>query len=438
YGVEISTGNQASNLLFANNTIANVSHDYGGSAGSTWATYGLRINLCGGIRILNNTIYLRGQYRNSGSTTSTGFSHGIGFVSTCSNNDVRNNIVSNRMTGVTGSKAWAIYATASATFTNFDFNVLDTASGNPLQGFIGNFGGTDISTLAAFQSSFGSNLNTVVASPTYLDSTETADLHLGTVPPALLRGTSAVSGFVANDMDNVARSLYIRGADEVKANITYTQQPSGATLCPGNALNLVASVASPITFNDNINRSGASPSYQWTLNGNPISGAVNATYSVSAVSATDAGVYRCITYVSTIDSAVSNPATITVNVTTSITAQPSGSSVCLGQNFTLSVSASGTALTYQWRRNGTNVTGATNASYTVAGSASTFGSYDVVITGSCGTVTSNSVTVSERTATSITAQPTASPSSVCLGGSFTLSVSAAGSNVGYQWRRNGT
>jgi hypothetical protein len=137
------------------------------------------------------------------------------------------------------------------------------------------------------------------------------------------------------------------------------------------------------------------------------------------------------------DSSLSNQATVTVNVTTEITTQPSAASVCAGQNFTVSVLATGTALNYQWRRNGSNVSGATNSSYTVAGSASTFGTYDVVVTGSCGTVTSNSVTVSEITATSITTQPIASPTNVCLGESFTMSVSASASNIGYQWRRNG-
>jgi hypothetical protein len=71
------------------------------------------------------------------------------------------------------------------------------------------------------------------------------------------------------------------------------------------------------------------------------------------------------------DSSLSNQATVTVNVTTEITTQPSAASVCAGQNFTVSVLATGTALNYQWRRNGSNVSGATNSSYTVAGSAST-------------------------------------------------------------------
>jgi len=61
----------------------------------------------------------------------------------------------------------------------------------------------------------------------------------------------------------------------------------------------------------------------------------------------------------------------------------SGGSVLLSAN-------SGTGLTYQWKKNNSNISGATASSY----SASTAGSYTVVISNSCGSsVTSSAVTV---------------------------------------------
>src|SRR2546422_2254966 len=67
-------------------------------------------------------------------------------------------------------------------------------------------------------------------------------------------------------------------------------------------------------------------------------------------------------------SVTSNAATLTVNaavVPPSITTQPTSQTVTAGQSATFSVAASGTApLSYQWRKNGTAISGATSASYT--------------------------------------------------------------------------
>jgi hypothetical protein len=75
-----------------------------------------------------------------------------------------------------------------------------------------------------------------------------------------------------------------------------------------------------------------------------------------------------------------------------ITIQPADRTVTAGQTATFSVAATGTApLTYQWRRNGTAIAGATSSSYTtpattLADSGSTF---DVLVTNGQGSVTSS-------------------------------------------------
>ena len=79
---------------------------------------------------------------------------------------------------------------------------------------------------------------------------------------------------------------------------------------------------------------------------------------------------------------------------TTITAQPTVQATCAGSAFTVAVTATGANLTYQWRLNGTNIAGATSASYTVStATAANAGTYDVVINGLCGNVTSNAVAV---------------------------------------------
>jgi Phosphoesterase family/Immunoglobulin domain len=80
----------------------------------------------------------------------------------------------------------------------------------------------------------------------------------------------------------------------------------------------------------------------------------------------------------------------------SITTQPANQTVVAGQTATFTVVATGTApLSYQWQKNGANITDAASSSYSTAAtvtsdSGSTF---DVVVSNSAGTATSNAATL---------------------------------------------
>ncbi len=78
-----------------------------------------------------------------------------------------------------------------------------------------------------------------------------------------------------------------------------------------------------------------------------------------------------------------------------IATQPQSQTVVLGAGLTLSVGASGQGpFTYQWRKDGTPLTGATHASYTVsAATTDAAGTYTVVITSPQGTLTSAAAVV---------------------------------------------
>ena len=83
-------------------------------------------------------------------------------------------------------------------------------------------------------------------------------------------------------------------------------------------------------------------------------------------------------------------------VAPTITSQPTSQIVTTGQTATFSVSANGTApLSYQWHRNGSNISGATSNSYTtLAITTSDSGSaFDVVISNTAGSVKSNTATL---------------------------------------------
>ncbi|WP_051951706.1 T9SS sorting signal type C domain-containing protein [Flavobacterium sp. ASV13] len=146
--------------------------------------------------------------------------------------------------------------------------------------------------------------------------------------------------------------------------------------------------------------------------------------------------------------AVNATGTITVNSAPAITTQPvAPAAVCSGNGTrTLTVTATGTNLTYVWKKDGTAVTnggvisGATTASLTLTNpTTANQGNYTVDISGSCTpTVTSTAVTVAVNTAPSITTQPTA-PAATCSGtGTRTITVVASGTNLAYVWKKDGT
>lgn len=121
-----------------------------------------------------------------------------------------------------------------------------------------------------------------------------------------------------------------------------------------------------------------------------------------------------------------------------ISVQPLSSTVSVGQAVTLSVTASGNGpFTYQWRLNGTNISGATGASYTIpSANASHGGSYSVVVTDPFGSVTSSTASLNVHTPPVVTNQPAFF--SQIMGPERTFSVTATGTGpFTYQWRLNG-
>jgi hypothetical protein len=212
---------------------------------------------------------------------------------------------------------------------------------------------------------------------------------------------------------------------------------TSTTICPATTVNFSVSSSSNM---------GASPTYQWRLNGTNISGATSSTYTTSSLLNSDQislvmtsslpGL--CLTN----NPATSNNISFTVTPATSITTEPISASACLGTSQSFTVVAVGTGtLTYQWRKNGVNITGnasAQTATLTLSGITSgDADNYSVLVTGSCGTATSNTVTLSISPATVISTQPLTQTS--CAGSNVTFSVTATGSGtISYQWRKNGT
>ncbi len=88
-------------------------------------------------------------------------------------------------------------------------------------------------------------------------------------------------------------------------------------------------------------------------------------------------------------------ATTTTATAPTITTQPQNQTVTVGQSASFTVAATGTApLAYQWRRNGTNIGGATNATYAFTASLADNGAqYSVVVSNGSGSATSANATL---------------------------------------------
>jgi len=136
-------------------------------------------------------------------------------------------------------------------------------------------------------------------------------------------------------------------------------------------------------------------------------------------------------------SATSDPASLTVESPPAITQQPTDQAACIDGPVTFQVAAVGsTPLTYQWRKDGGNIDGATQSSYTIdAVAAEDAGEYDVVVSNPCGSQTSEPATL---TVTDVGPSITEHPADqiVCEGDAVIFTVVAEGDGLSYQWRKD--
>ena len=174
-----------------------------------------------------------------------------------------------------------------------------------------------------------------------------------------------------------------------------TGQPQGLTVVAGNQaiLGVAATGASPL-------------SYQWWFNSAALTGATNATLTLTNAQASQAGTYWVV--VSDAAGSVSSAnAVLTVNSPAMIALQPQSQTVTAGATALFTVVATGDGpLGYQWQFNGVDlsddasVTGSSSASLTLLNvRATNAGSYQVLVTNAYGSVTSAPATLTVLPAT---------------------------------------
>ena len=133
------------------------------------------------------------------------------------------------------------------------------------------------------------------------------------------------------------------------------------------------------------------------------------------MTAANAGTY-CVVATGACDS-VTNCATLAVNSPTTASG-PTDLIQCPGQTADFSVTPSGTgSFTYQWSKDGTDISGATNVNLSIASAnVADVGNYCVVVTGACDSVTNcATLTVTDTTPPSVScsAVPGANANNTC-------------------------
>ncbi|PZF71893.1 NHL domain-containing protein [Taibaiella soli] len=158
-----------------------------------------------------------------------------------------------------------------------------------------------------------------------------------------------------------------------------------------------------VTYTVTPTNGGSTPNYQWMMNGTPVSGATDTSYQYTPTNGlTISCVLTSNATCASPASATSDTITMVVNPvvapTVTFTANP-GTSIPDGQQitFTATPTNGGTNPQYQWLKNGLNIAGATQATYTAIAGTDVLNNDQISVwiknTDACGDTASSSATI---------------------------------------------
>jgi len=222
------------------------------------------------------------------------------------------------------------------------------------------------------------------------------------------------------------------GCTDTSADVVVTSVPDPDVSVTPTSGELNCNVAS-VLLTASVTGGETPYTYQWYKNGAAISGATNSTYS-----ATSAGTYKVVVTDHNGCTDTSADVVVTSVPDPDVSVTPTGGELnCNVSSVLLTASVTGgeTPYTYQWYKNGTAISGATNSTYT----ATSAGTYKVIVTDHNGcTDTSADVAVTSVPDPDVSVTPTGGElncnvSSVLL----TASVTGGESPYTYKWYKNG-
>jgi hypothetical protein len=253
-------------------------------------------------------------------------------------------------------------------------------------------------------------------------------LKNGTVIAGQTTNTLAISP--VNTVNAGFYSVIVTGAaNSVTNSATLTVNTPVATTA---LTNLTVVVGSSATFSTIASGSGPFV-YSWSKDGAPLAGQTTNSLAIPSAAPADAGIYSVI--VNGACGSMTNSASLTVNVPTSVSALADVTE-CVGDIAVFNVTTFGTGpFSYVWLKDGTALAGQTTNSLTISPLNTTnAGTYAVVVTGAANSVT-NSATLTVNTPMSATPLTNVT---VVAGSGVTFSTIASGSGpFSYLWFKDG-
>jgi hypothetical protein len=340
-----------------NNFVSDIAADgfNGGGVGDNG--YGIIVTSGAGYEIHFNTVHMNSdQLEIGGLPAALNITSGVTAAGAV---NVTNNIFTNTQT--VGTNRYAIYSGAAASvFGTVDYNAYYTAG--PNIGFIGG----DRANLAALQSGFGGNTNSIVFLPTFVSAT---DLHLSTNAGEnwCLDGAGTTVAGITTDIDNDTRAVGTApngpdmGADEFSATGFVINNP--AAVCAPSTVDLTAASVTAgsiggLTFTYYTDAAGTA-----TL-ANPNAVAVSGTYYIMASNGS-CSIIRSVV--------------VTINDQPTVSGTIVQPTTCVSTDGSITLTLGGAAgpYTFAWTGTGVNPTAQDQSNLAV-------GSYTVTVTAANG------------------------------------------------------
>ncbi len=182
-----------------------------------------------------------------------------------------------------------------------------------------------------------------------------------------------------------SRTLVVTMNDAISIN----KQPSNLNVCKGSSDRFT------------IEAIGIGLKYQWKKGKSDIPNATNSTYLLINVSDNDAGNYSCVV-TNGKKTKTSNIVILSIDKPTKIIRNPKRQTINENENVSFEVSATGSNLSYQWKKIGSLIPNAINSKYTIENiTINDADYYYCVVIGNCGKKVSDVATLIVNKATSI-------------------------------------